>query len=207
MPVPHAVSLWADSGGPLARSAALGPRPRCMSAATGGWSSPTAAQRGQRSVRREVFATRTTWRLSRSRYSGRPHQSTYFTGSAATETSNVLDIGVDSRDAPKPRLIIESISVVSAGARRRATGDYPRVYDTMIGTLPTPVSGETWLCPDSRLTTVTSPVANHCGVRACRSTTDQQMMLRCNGVRARDSDSHRYRGAGTGGRCGGLEVQ
>lgn len=42
-------------------------------------------------------------------------------------------------------LTIDSLSVVCVGSRRRNTGDYPRVYGTMLG--PTPVAGrrETWL--------------------------------------------------------------
>ena len=35
--------------------------------------------------------------------------------------------------------------MVSAGARRRSTGDYPRVYDTLIGTPPYAGQRETWL--------------------------------------------------------------
>ena len=42
-------------------------------------------------------------------------------------------------------LAIESLSVVSVGARRRSTGDYPRVYDTLIGTPPYAGQRETWL--------------------------------------------------------------
>ncbi len=42
-------------------------------------------------------------------------------------------------------LRIDSLSVVSAGARRRSTGDYPRVYDTLIGTPPYAGQRETWL--------------------------------------------------------------
>jgi hypothetical protein len=42
-------------------------------------------------------------------------------------------------------LTIDSLSVVTTGARRRSTGDYPRVYDTLIGTPPYAGQRETWL--------------------------------------------------------------
>ena len=42
-------------------------------------------------------------------------------------------------------LAIDSLSVVSVGSRRRSTGDYPRVYDTLIGTPPYAGQRETWL--------------------------------------------------------------
>ncbi|MFN8071561.1 MAG: type VII secretion protein EccE [Mycobacterium sp.] len=119
---------------------------------------------------------------------GRPHQSTYFTGSAATETSNVLDIG---SLIPVMRqslgLIIESISVVSAGARRRATGDYPRVYDTMIGTPPYAGQRETWLVIRIRALDNGDALRwrTTAGAAALAAAQRIAMMLRCNGVRAR----------------------
>src|SRR6202012_5765905 len=42
-------------------------------------------------------------------------------------------------------LSIDSLSIVTAGARRRSTGDYSRVYDTLIGTTPYAGQRETWL--------------------------------------------------------------
>lgn len=77
---------------------------------------------------------------------GRSHAPTLFTGSTSTQTANTLDIAAL---VPLLRqslgLAIESVSVVSAGARRRATGDYPRVYDTLLGTPPYAGRRETWL--------------------------------------------------------------
>lgn len=77
---------------------------------------------------------------------GKPHQATYLAGSTATETADTLEI---SELIPGMRqslgLTIESISVVTAGVRRRAIGDYPRVYDSLIGTHPYAGQRETWL--------------------------------------------------------------
>ena len=42
-------------------------------------------------------------------------------------------------------LRIHSLSVVTTGARRRESGDYPRVYDTLIGAVPYAGRRETWL--------------------------------------------------------------
>lgn len=77
---------------------------------------------------------------------GRAHTPTIFTGSTATETVNTVDIA----DLPallhqSLGLTIESLSVVRIGARRRSTGDYARVYDTLIGTPPYAGRRETWL--------------------------------------------------------------
>ena len=77
---------------------------------------------------------------------GKAHAPTLFTGSTSTHTDNALDI---AELAPLLRqslgLRMQSLSVVSTGARRRATGDYPRVYDTLIGTPPYAGRRETWL--------------------------------------------------------------
>jgi type VII secretion protein EccE len=77
---------------------------------------------------------------------GKAHTPTLFTGSTSTYTENAFDI---SDLAPLLQqslgLTVDSLSVVSAGARRRSTGDYPRVYDTLIGTPPYAGQRETWL--------------------------------------------------------------
>lgn len=77
---------------------------------------------------------------------GRPHTPTFFTGSTATETANTVDIvGLLPLLHQSLELTVESLSVVSAGARRRSTGDYPRVYDTLIGTPPYAGRREVWI--------------------------------------------------------------
>ena len=77
---------------------------------------------------------------------GKAHAPTLFTGSTSTYTENALNI---SDLLPLLHqslgLTVDSLSVVSAGARRRSTGDYPRVYDTLIGTPPYAGQRETWL--------------------------------------------------------------
>ncbi|MEM6108271.1 type VII secretion protein EccE [Mycobacterium sp. 050272] len=77
---------------------------------------------------------------------GKAHAPTLFTGSTATYTDNSFDI---TELMPLLHqslgLTLDSLSVVTAGARRRSTGDYPRVYDTLIGTPPYAGQRETWL--------------------------------------------------------------
>ncbi len=77
---------------------------------------------------------------------GRPHCASRFAGSAGIETDDTVDIaGLIPAMRQSLGLTLESISVVSSGARRRPTGDYPRVYDTLIGTPPYAGQRETWL--------------------------------------------------------------
>ena len=77
---------------------------------------------------------------------GKAHRPTLFTGSTATYTANTIDVA-ELRPLLQQSLglAIESLSVVSVGSRRRSTGDYPRVYDTLIGTPPYAGQRETWL--------------------------------------------------------------
>jgi type VII secretion protein EccE len=77
---------------------------------------------------------------------GKAHRPTLFTGSTATYTENTVDVA-DLLPLLRQTLglAIESLSVVSAGSRRRSSGDYPRVYDTLIGTPPYAGQRETWL--------------------------------------------------------------
>jgi type VII secretion protein EccE len=68
---------------------------------------------------------------------GKAHRPTLFTGSTATYTENTVDVAsLLPLLHQSLGLAIESLSVVSVGARRRSSGDYPRVYDTLIGTPP-----------------------------------------------------------------------
>jgi type VII secretion protein EccE len=77
---------------------------------------------------------------------GKAHTPTLFTGSTATYTENAFDItDLVPLLHQSLGLKLDSLSVVSAGARRRSTGDYPRVYDTLIGTPPYAGQRETWL--------------------------------------------------------------
>lgn len=77
---------------------------------------------------------------------GKAHRPTLFTGSTSTYTENTVDVtGLLPLLHQSLGLAIDSLSVVTAGARRRSTGDYPRVYDTLIGTPPYAGQRETWL--------------------------------------------------------------
>jgi type VII secretion protein EccE len=77
---------------------------------------------------------------------GKAHAPTLFTGSTATYTDNSFDV---TELMPLLHqslgLTLDSLSVITAGARRRSIGDYPRVYDTLIGTPPYAGQRETWL--------------------------------------------------------------
>lgn len=77
---------------------------------------------------------------------GRPYRPTHVTGSITVATANSLEV-VDLVSAMRHGLglTLDSISVVTAGSRRRSSGDYPRVYDTFIGTTPYAGQRETWL--------------------------------------------------------------
>ena len=76
-------------------------------------------------------------------------------------------------DRPDLGLSIDSMSVVSAGARRRSTGDYAPVYDTMIGSppyAPHPVVADhgahhTFETPDALDFERTSRHRGHCSSR------------------------------------------
>lgn len=119
---------------------------------------------------------------------GKPHAPTIFTGSTSTETRNTLDV---SRLLPSMHqslgLTLESISVLSAGSRRRNTGDYPRVYDTLIGTPPYAGQRETWLV--LRLGALDNADAlqwrTSVGTAALAAAQRLAASLRCNGVRAK----------------------
>lgn len=77
---------------------------------------------------------------------GKRHKPTFLLGAHGTQTANRFDLALL---VPMMRhslgLQIDSISVVRFGARRSSAGDYPRVYDTMIGTHPYAGRRETWL--------------------------------------------------------------
>lgn len=71
---------------------------------------------------------------------------TYLTGAATSETGNVLKSSDVMALFEQPLdLRVNSISVVTTGARIRANGDYARVYDTFIGTPPYAGQREQWL--------------------------------------------------------------
>lgn len=77
---------------------------------------------------------------------GKIHTPTVFTGSASTYCENTIDVAdLHGLLRQSLGLTVESLSVVIAGARRRSSGDYARVYDTIIGPPPYAGQRETWI--------------------------------------------------------------
>ena len=119
---------------------------------------------------------------------GKPHTPTIFTGSTAAQTRNTLDV---SELLPAMHqslgLTIESLSVVTAGSRRRSTGDYPRVYDTLIGTPPYAGSRETWLVIRLRALENADALQQRATVGTAALAAAQRIAasLRCIGIRAK----------------------
>lgn len=77
---------------------------------------------------------------------GKSFKPAFLSGSATTETDNVLEItSLFAGMQQSLGLKVESISVISAGARHHAVGDFPAIYGTLVGTPPYAGSRETWL--------------------------------------------------------------
>ncbi len=123
---------------------------------------------------------------------GKIHTPTVFTGSASTYVENTIDItGLYGLLRQSLDLTIDSLSVVIAGARRRSTGDYARVYDTIIGPPPYAGQRETWII--ARINDFSNgdaldrrPSAGSTAVAAAQRIT---AALRLSGVRARVATS------------------
>jgi type VII secretion protein EccE len=119
---------------------------------------------------------------------GRAHRATRVTGSVTVETENVVDI---VELVPMLRhalgLQLESISAVTVGSRHGTVGDYPRVYDSEIGTPPYAGRRETWLI--MRLPVLDNTQAlqwrNTVGAAAVAAAQRIAGLLRCQGLRAR----------------------
>lgn len=123
---------------------------------------------------------------------GKRHAATMFTGSASTHTDNTLDIAeLHSVMKQSLGLTIDSMSVVTFGARRRATGDFAPVYDTMIGPPPYAGQRETWLI--ARLSSYRNADALHwrptAGTAAVAAAQRISAALRVRGIRARVATS------------------
>ncbi|MCV7226203.1 type VII secretion protein EccE [Mycolicibacterium komossense] len=119
---------------------------------------------------------------------GKAHAPTLFTGSMATRTDNTIDIAELTHLLHQSLgLTVESLSIVSAGSRRRNTGDYPRVYDTLIGTPPYAGQRETWLI--ARVPTFANADALQwrltAGTAALAAAQRISAALRSNGIRAK----------------------
>jgi len=118
---------------------------------------------------------------------GKPYCSTLFAGSRAT-TANTMDISdLQPLMSQALGLKIESMSVISTGSRRGSLGDFPRVYDTLIGTPPYAGRRETWLI--IRIRSLASGDALHCrdtvGTASLAASQRIAAALRCGGIRAK----------------------
>ncbi|WP_156690596.1 type VII secretion protein EccE [Mycobacterium sp. Marseille-P9652] len=119
---------------------------------------------------------------------GRPHRATRVTGSVTVETDNVIDI---VELVPMLRhalgLQLESISAVTVGSRHGTVGDYPRVYDSEIGTPPYAGRRETWLIMRLSVLDNTQALQWRTTVGAAAVAVAQRIagLLRCQGLRAK----------------------
>ena len=119
---------------------------------------------------------------------GRAHRATTVTGSVTVETDNVIDI---VEMAPMLHqalgLQLHSISVVTLGSRHGIVGDYPRVYDSEIGTPPYAGRRETWLIMRLPVIDNTQALQWRTTVGAAAISIAQRIasLLRCHGLRAK----------------------
>ncbi|OJZ71926.1 type VII secretion protein EccE [Mycobacterium paraffinicum] len=119
---------------------------------------------------------------------GRAHQATMVTGSVTVETDNVIDV-VELVPMLQQALglQLDSISVVSLGSRHGNIGDYPRVYDSEIGTPPYAGRRETWLIMRLSIIDNTQALRWRTTVGAAAISVAQRIagLLRCQGLRAK----------------------
>jgi type VII secretion protein EccE len=119
---------------------------------------------------------------------GKAHQVTRVTGSVTVETENAVDV---VELVPMLRhalgLQLESISVVTFGSRHGTVGDYPRVYDSEIGTPPYAGRRETWLIMRLPVLANTQALQWRTTVGSAAVSVAQRIagLLRCHGLRAK----------------------
>ncbi len=119
---------------------------------------------------------------------GKAHQATRVTGSVTVETENVIDI---VELVPMLRhaldLQLDSISAVTFGSRHGNVGDYPRVYDSEIGTPPYAGRRETWLIMRLPVLDNTQALQWRTTAGAAAVSVAQRIagVLRCHGLRAK----------------------
>ena len=118
---------------------------------------------------------------------GKAHRPT-FLGPAGADTANFLDIGAL---LPLMRqslgLNIESLSVVTVGARCGAAGDYPRLHDSLIGAQSYAGQRETWLVIRIRVLANADALRWRVTVGTAAVAASQRIAatLRRNGIRSR----------------------
>ena len=119
---------------------------------------------------------------------GKAHQATTVTGSVTVETDNVIDI-VELVPMLHHALGLEldSISAVTFGSRHGTIGDYPRVYDSEIGTPPYAGRRETWLIMRLSMIDNAQALQWRTTVGATAISVAQRIagLLRCHGLRAK----------------------
>ncbi|BBZ46738.1 type VII secretion protein EccE [Mycobacterium parmense] len=119
---------------------------------------------------------------------GRGHRATIVTGSVTVESENVLDIAdLVPMLHQALDLQLDSISVVSIGSRHGTVGDYPRVYDSEIGTPPYAGRRETWLIIRLPVLDNTQALFWRTTVGAAAVSVAQRIAgsLRCQGLRSK----------------------
>lgn len=108
---------------------------------------------------------------------GRAYQPSFMHG--AISTANVIDLAALAPTMHQSLgLTLDSLSMVTLGARRRSTGDYPRVYDSLLG--PTPYAGrrEAWLIVRIRS-------RENAGALQCRTTAGVAVLAAAQRIAAR----------------------
>ncbi len=119
---------------------------------------------------------------------GRAHQATTVTGSVTVETENVVDIvELTPMLHQALGLQLDSISAVTIGSRHGNIGDYPRVYDSEIGTPPYAGRRETWLVMRLSVIDNTQALRWRTTVGTAAISVAQRIagLLRCQGLRAK----------------------
>ena len=120
---------------------------------------------------------------------GRAHRATTtVTGSVTVETDNVIDaVEIAPMLQHALGLQLDSISAVTLGSRHGIVGDYPRVYDSEIGTPPYAGRRETWLIMRLPVIDNTQALQWRTTVGAAAISIAQRIasLLRCHGLRAK----------------------
>ncbi|OMB91916.1 type VII secretion protein EccE [Mycobacterium colombiense] len=119
---------------------------------------------------------------------GRAHRATMVTGSVTVETENVLDIvELVPMLHQALGLQLDSVSVVTIGSRHGTIGDFPRVYDSEIGTPPYAGRRETWLIMRLAVIDNAQALSWRTTVGAAAISAAQRIagLLRCQGLRAK----------------------
>ncbi len=119
---------------------------------------------------------------------GKAHQATTVIGSVTVETENVIDcVELVPMLHQALGLQLDSISAVTFGARHGNIGDYPRVYDSEIGTPPYAGRRETWLILRLSLIDNTEALRWRTTVGTAAVSVAQRSagLLRCQGLRAK----------------------